>query len=171
MAVLALLAKHEVTDSVALVGIRGYFRNSMGKPGQNDVGLYDDAIVLISPTAFVTFNANTDPSKQSPAVATLAPGVHRYRKGKHGISRGPGYPAFRPATAGEKLPVTRGGKPSVGVAINIHKGGINSTSSEGCQTIVPDQWAAFQNLAYAEMDRHKQATIPYLLVVNDGSIA
>jgi lysozyme len=169
-----LLHRHGVTDKVALVGIRGYFRNTMGIPGRNDVGLYDDAIVLISPTAFVAFNANTDPSRQTPTVATLAPGIHRYCKGRHGISRKPPYvpyAAFRPATVGEKLPVTRGGKPSVGVAINIHKGGATTTSSEGCQTIVPGQWAAFQKLAYAEMDRHRQTTIPYLLVENDGSIA
>lgn len=173
-AVEALLAKHDVKDQVALVGIRGYFRNTMGKPGQNDVGLYDDSIVLISPTAFVTFNANTDPSRQSPTVATLVPGVHRYRKGKHGISRKPPYvpyAAFRPATVGEKLPVTRGGKPSVGIAINIHKGGETTTSSEGCQTLPPSQWLGFQKLAYSEMDQYGQTSIPYLLIENDGSIA
>ena len=52
----------------------------------------------------------------------------------------------------------------VGVAINIHRGGYNTTSSLGCQTIHPSQWEAFIALAYLEMDRAGQKTIPYLLV-------
>lgn len=161
-----LLLKEGVTDKVALVGIRGYY-GSMGPTKENDRGLYDDCIILISPSAYATFNANTDPSIFRPKIATLRPGLHIYKKGKHGISRpGGGYPALRPANKDEALPVFRDGvqKPWDGVAINIHKGGYNSTSSEGCQTIYPDQWDAFINLVYSEMDRYGQKTIPYLLV-------
>ena len=161
-----LVRKHGVTDRVVLVGIRGYYANSMGKPG-NDRGIYDDCIAVLSPTAYATFNANTDPSAFKPGVATLVPGVYRYRKGNHGISRGAGYPALRPATKGEALPVTRDGRPGIsqGIAINIHRGGYTTTSSLGCQTIHPSQWPAFQKLVYGEMDRHDQATIPYVLTV------
>lgn len=159
-----IVREHAVTDKVVLVGIRGYYANSMGGPG-NDRGIYDDAIALLSPTAFATFNANTDPSIYSPGVATLVPGVHRYRKGRHGISRGAGYPALRPATKGEALPVTRDGQPGVseGIAINIHSGTRSSTSSRGCQTIHPLQWLAFQKLVYSEMSRYGQTTVPYIL--------
>ena len=162
----ALLTKARVADEVALVGIRGYYRDTMGEVGQNDRGIYDDAIFLISPNAYATFNANTDPSVKRQGIAVLKPGVHRYRKGKHGLSKpGGGYPALRPANPAEKLPVTRDGQgDSMGVAINIHRGGYNSTSSLGCQTVHPSQWTAFVSLVYSEMDRVGQKTIPYLLV-------
>ena len=94
----ALLTKARVADEVALVGIRGYYRDSMGEVGQNDRGIYDDAIFLISPNAYATFNANTDPSVKRQGIAVLKPGVHRYRKGKHGLSKpGGGYPPLPPA--------------------------------------------------------------------------
>ena len=161
----ALLTKARVADEVALVGIRGYYRDSMGEVGQNDRGIYDDAIFLISPNAYAAFNANTDPSVKRQGIAVLKPGVHRYRKGKHGLSKpGGGYPALRPANPAEILPVTRDGQgDSMGIAINIHKGGYRTTSSEGCQTIYPAQWEAFVSLVYSEMDRAGQKTIPYLL--------
>lgn len=161
----ALLTKARVDDAVALVGIRGYYRDTMGEVGQNDRGIYDDAIFLISSNAYATFNANTDPSVKRKGIAVLKPGVHRYRKGKHGLSKpGGGYPALRPANPAEELPVTRDGEgDSMGVAINIHKGGYNTTSSLGCQTIYPSQWEAFIALVYSEMDRAGQKTIPYLL--------
>jgi lysozyme len=161
-----MLTKARVADEVALVGIRGYYRDSMGEVGKNDRGIYDDAIFLISPNAYATFNANTDPSIKRKGIAVLKPGVHRYRKGKHGLSKpGGGYPALRPATPGEQLPVHRDETgDSMGIAINIHKGGTRTTSSEGCQTIHPSQWPAFIALVYAEMDRAGQKTIPYLLV-------
>lgn len=159
-----LLLEAGVTDKVALVGVRGYYRDSMGEKGKNDRGIYDDAIFVISPDCYVTFNANTDPSRFKKGIATLIPGVHRYRKGNHGISKGPGYPALRPATKGEQLPVVRDGEgDSMGTAINIHKGGRGTTSSEGCQTLPPSQWDAFINLVYEQMDRFGQRTIPYLL--------
>ena len=164
-AVEKIVRQHKVTDQVVLVGIRGYYLNSMGKPGVNDRGLYDDMIAVLTPTAYATFNANTDPSVYSPGTASLLPGVHRYRKGRHGISRGAGYPALRPATKGEALPVTRDGREgtTTGIALNLHAGSRTSTSSRGCQTIHPSQWAAFQKLVYEEMSRHGQTTVPYIL--------
>lgn len=167
-----LLRKAGVTDKVALVGIRGYYKNTMGKKNANDLGIYDDGMFLVTPQVYATFNANTDPSVLRPAVATLKAGVYRYKKGKHGISRGNGYPALRPATAGEGLPVSRYNAKTktyydgVGIAINIHKGSYNSTSSAGCQTIYPAQWNGFINLVYSEMNRYGQTTVPYLLVEN-----
>jgi lysozyme len=166
----ALLVKARVSDEVALVGIRGYYRDTMGKLGENDRGIYDDAIFLISPNAYAAFNANTDPSVCRQGIAVLKPGVHRYRKGKHGLSKpGGGYPALRPANPAEELPVTRDGQgDSMGIAINIHKGGYRTTSSEGCQTIYPSQWESFISLVYSEMDRAGQKTIPYLLVEEEA---
>ena len=50
--------------------------------------------------------------------------------------------------------------------INIHRGGANTTSSLGCQTIYPDQWEAFFALVKGEMKRAGQAVVPYLLTEN-----
>jgi lysozyme len=161
---LKLLIKAGVKDSVALVGIRGYYLDSMGFIGRNDRGIYDDAIFVVSPEAYVSFNANTDPTVYREGIASLVPGVHIYKKGKHGISKGPGYPALRPATKDEALPVYRDGEGiSIGYNINIHRGG-KSTSSLGCQTIPSSQYDSFISLAYDQMDRFSQKTIPYLLI-------
>lgn len=141
-----------------IFGVRGYYRDTMGKVGANERGFYDDAIFVVSPECCAAFNANTDPSKWRRGIATLCEGVHPYKPGNHGISRpGGGYPAFRPATKDEELPVQRDGigDPWPGVAINIHKGGYSGTSSEGCQTIYPDQWDAFHALALSEFNRSK----------------
>jgi lysozyme len=150
--------------AVFLVGWPGYYLYTMGKKGENDRGIYDDAIFLVTPNVYATFNANVDPSVFRRGIATLEPGTHLYRKGPHGISRGNPYPAFRPANKEEALPVRRDGQSGVskGIAINIHRGSWNSTSSLGCQTLPPSQWEAFQKLVYAEMDRHGQKTIPYV---------
>jgi lysozyme len=155
-------------NSVFLIGFRGYYMDSMGKPGENDRGIYDDAICVVTPDEFLAYNANTDPSRHKQGVATLIPGVYPYRKGKHGITTHAdgGYWAFRPATPNEAVPVTRDGQAgtSMGIAINIHKGGYTTTSSEGCQTIHPDQWPDFQRLVYALMDRYEQKIIQYALI-------
>ena len=152
---------------VILIGVRGYYRDSMGVAGKNDRGIYDDAIFVVAPDCFASFNANTDPSVIRQGIATLVPGVHLYRPGNHGISRpGGGYPAFRPATKNEELPVTRDGVavPWPGVAINIHRGGNTTTSSEGCQTVPPKQWDAFHALLTKELKAAGQKTFPYILL-------
>lgn len=152
---------------VILVGVRGYYRDTMGAVGKNDRGIYDDAIFVIAPDCFASFNANTDPSAFKPNVSSLKLGVHLYKKGKHKISSPNGYAAFRPATKDEGLPVTRDGVgDSIGYAINIHKGGYNGTSSLGCQTIPPSQWESFRSLVYSLMDKNGQKIIPYVLTAN-----
>jgi lysozyme len=162
-----MVIKARIEDRVVLVGIRGYYSETF-KPSGNQRNIYDDSIILLSPSCHATFNANTDPSIFKKGVASLIPGVHRYKKGNHGISKpGGGYPALRPATPDETLPVIRDSEgESLGIAINIHKGGYNTTSSLGCQTIYPTQWDGFINLVYSEMSRYNQKTIPYLLVEN-----
>jgi len=161
--------------NVFIVAFRGYYQDTMGKPGVNDRGIYDDCMCVVAPNYFSTFNANTDPSVYRDAVvgnrqgiATLVPGLHYFKKGKHGISRpGGGYNAFRPATPDESLPVWRDGCGDTiykGVAINIHRGGYNSTSSEGCQTVYPVQWNEFQTTVYDYMNRYKQDLLPYVLI-------
>jgi len=150
--------------TVILVAVRGYYRDTMGKTGVNDRGIYDDAIFIVSPDCFIAYNANTDPSAWKPNVSSLKLGTHLYRKGKHKIASPNGYAAFRPATKDEGLPVTRDGVgDSIGYAINIHRGGNTGTSSLGCQTLPPSQWDSFKSTAYLQMDKYGQKVIPYVL--------
>jgi lysozyme len=160
---LSMIKKAGITANVVLLGIRGYYSETF-PPAGNQRGIYDDAIFLVSPEAYVSYNANTDPTVYRKGIASLVPGVHIYKKGKHGISKGPGYPALRPATKDEALPVYRDGEGiSIGYNINIHRGG-KSTSSLGCQTIPASQYDSFISLVYDQMDRFSQKTIPYLLI-------
>src|SRR5574338_1073234 len=89
---LGTLAAFGATAPLNLLGVRGYYRDTMGATGANDRGLYDDAIFVVSPTAFLAVNANTDPSADPSqarvGLATLEPGMWRFRQGLHGISRG-----------------------------------------------------------------------------------
>lgn len=154
-------------NEVILVGVRGYYRDSMGEKGKNDRAIYDDAAFIISPLHFSSWNFNTDPSVFKKGIATLVLGAHRYKMGNHGISRpGGGYPAFRPATPSEELPVSRDGVavPWNGVAINIHRGGNATTSSEGCQTVPPSQWDSFYASLSGQLKKLQQKEFTYLLL-------
>jgi lysozyme len=124
-----------------LVGRRGYFGDTLGAVGQNDVGLYDDAIWLVERESMTAFNANCDPTRLAPGIARLLPGRWKYRPGTHGLSR-PKAQQYEALVQAGHVTVSRGG----GVldtgffGINIHCGGEHGTSSLGCQTIPPDQW-------------------------------
>ncbi len=156
-------------DEVTLLGVRGYYLNSLGSPGRNDRGIYDDAFFILAPHCFAAFNGNTDPSGtrkgtgtgNNKGMAVLDPGAWRYKPGMH---RGK-YKAFRQA---DEVTVTRDGDPpyqSTGwFGINIHRGGIVTTSSAGCQTIPPDQWELFRSILNQELAHEGQVAFNYLLV-------
>lgn len=168
-----LKRKGVAPGSVALLAIRGYFEDSMGRPDVNDRGVYDDAIFVVGAGGeFRSFNANTDPSVYQRGIATLIPGVWQYKKGDHKISLPLGnprrYPAFRQA---EKVTVRRDGQaatdPNV-LTINIHRGGdAGETQSEGCQTIPRDQWREFKAYVDGLLDNNRQKTFRYVLITND----
>jgi lysozyme len=148
----------------------------MGAPGVNDRGFYDDALFIDAPSATVAFNGNTDPSgyrKGTGAgphkgMASLNPGawfVHKFDKHK-------GQYLALCQRAGA-VTVTRDGTPPYPdtgeFGINIHRGGYNTTSSEGCQTIHPSQWESFINLAVDQAKRYhgskwNKVVIPYILL-------
>lgn len=157
-------------NEVILLGVRGYYLDSMGKKGRNDQAMYDDAIFVLSPTVYKAFNANTDPQKAGVKHAMLDPGKYVFYKGKHKPSSPRGYNALRPYPEGVRLPCTRDGVKSMCSLTNIHKGGFNDTFSEGCQTLYPSQWNEFINLVYAEMTKYGQKTIRYLLIEKKGDL-
>lgn len=159
-----------------IVGIRGYYKDTMGAPHVNDRGIYDDALFIDTPSATVAFNGNTDPSGYrkghgtgaAKGMATLKPGawfVHRFD-----LHRGKYLALCQRAGV---VTVTRDGTPpsdDTGMfGINIHRGGYNTTSSEGCQTIHPSQWESFIALAVDQAkrffgDKWKNTTVPYVLI-------
>lgn len=151
---------------VYVLAIRGYYLNSQGEPDENDRGIYDDAMILIGPNFFKTFNANTDPRKYENGIAMLLPGYHEFKKGFHGYSKPGGHEAFRSANSGEISPVLRDGIFGVqsGHTINLHSGGFINTNSAGCQTVIKSQWAEFKTNAYKLMGMEGQDILPYILV-------
>lgn len=159
------VATAKFLESVYVIAIRGYYKNSMGVPGENDRGIYDDAIILVGPGYFKTYNGNTDPRKHGKGIGQLLPGLHFFKQGVHGYKSGP-YKAFRTANHLEILPVIRDGQKGIkdGVTINLHKGGLFNTNSIACQTIYADQWMEFQKTAYQLMDQEGQRVLPYLLI-------
>lgn len=145
-------------DKVSVVAIRGYYLDSMGKPGKNDRRIYDDAMFVTWPDGIARFQANTDPNGyrkghgtgSSKGMAMLKPGIHRYGKGKHR-----GRLAFRQC---EVFTVIRDGSPPYEDkgwhAINLHSGGRVSTSSLGCQTLPAQTWQTFRQLVYRLLDQY-----------------
>ena len=163
----ALLAGHGVDlarERVVLAGIRGYYKNSMGTPGVNDRGIYDDAIFVVSAASggaageFRGFQANTDPSVYRPGMATLLPGIYDVVKWRHHGK----YAALQ--IVNDRL--TRDDRPGIDTGrhgINFHYGGIG-TWSEGCQTMSKPDFLIFQPLVYRLMDRNGLSSVRYLLV-------
>lgn len=174
-----------IEENVWVLGVRGW-------GGENKIGVYDDAIFLITPDAVLGFNGNTDPSRLLPGVAQLVPGTYYYKKGIHGLHHldltksaqkdaldeavrsgrdisSLTYWAFRQDSdvtvmrSGDSNPHTDNANNRFW--IDIHRGGYNTTSSAGCQTVHPDQWNEFKTKGYAAMDNYNELRIPYVLVL------
>ncbi|WP_121355239.1 hypothetical protein [Flavisolibacter nicotianae] len=159
-----------------VMGFRGYYKDTMGAPGVNDRGIYDDAIVIHSPSATATFNGNTDPSAYKKGTGFGA------AKGMASLKAGPWFVHKFDLHHGKYLAlcqrlgavtVIRDGDPPYTdtgyFGINIHRGGYNGTSSLGCQTIHPEQWDSFIHLSVDQAKRYlgtkwNKVCIPYVLI-------
>lgn len=156
---------------IAILGIRGYYENSMGKPNVNDIGIYDDACCVITKDKFRTFNFNTDPSSMAEGRAMLDLGVwYSYKLGKHKnqylavVQRMAKVRVIRKDSSAPK-----GFRYATGwFGINIHKGGLNTTGSLGCQTIPPSQWDEFIYLIESSQKSlgREDGLISYKLIQN-----
>lgn len=158
----AQIKKAGITDAVCIVGCRGYYRRTAE---ENERGVYDDALFIVSPEVFAAYNGNVDPSAFRKGIANLKMGVWRYKLGIHGLSK----PKAQQYTAlVQAAPVTvhrdNTGDDTGWFGINIHRGSNTGTSSLGCQTIPPAQWPGFIAMVQQELKRHGQKTVPYLLV-------
>ena len=150
------------------VGIRGYYKKTMGNDELNERALYDDAIFIVAKDEFISFNGNCDPSRFSKGIANLKPGIWPvYRFDKH---RGT-YIALCQRSG--NVTVNRDGKgDDTGMfGINIHRGGNFGTSSAGCQTIPATQWEDFitSSMRLAKKYNPKswdKATYTYVLLEN-----
>lgn len=158
-----------------VVGIRGYYLNTLGAKGKNDRNIYDDAIFIDTDNVTAAFNANTDPSVARKGIAVLQPGVYYAHKFATHNGRQSSYPAICQRLG--KVKIIRDGETRVqegsNFGINIHRGGRTTTSSEGCQTIPPDQWTGFYELAKSEArriygDQWNKVVIPYILLDQMG---
>jgi hypothetical protein len=156
---------------VVIVGYRGYYKNSMGVPGKNDIGIYDDAVFIDSPNITAAFNANTDPSVLRPGMATVKSNMVFYA---HTIDyhRGKNLPYLAVCQRAGSVRVIRAGNPPYedeGRGCNIHRGGYQTTGSEGCTTVYPDQWDSFISAVVDQAKRYfggkwKTSIIPYVIL-------
>lgn len=160
-------------DKAVLVIWRGYYRDTMGAPGKNDAGIYDDAFFWRAPNAFSAWNGNSDPShygwnpNAGKFMARLAVGVWRFVKWKHkgqywAFGQGSNKVTVERIREGGEVARTETGT----FGINIHRGSVNHTSSEGCQTLPPSQWDAFKGTGYGLLESWKQQSFPVIVIAN-----
>lgn len=154
---------------VCVIAVRGYFMDTMGAPGKNDRGIYDDAAFVCSPNVFSAVNWNTDPSSErkgsgtggAKGMANLDGGVWDYQVGQHkkifpaGVQAGP-------------VRVIRDGNPPYSdtgyFGINHHPGSSVGTSSLGCQTAPPNQFASYIGPIVSELKRYGKKVYKYILI-------
>lgn len=156
-------------EPIIILGFRGYFRDTLGVKGKNDRGIYDDAVIITSDSCHATYNANTDPSIYKTGIASLVPGKYLYKIGIHGLSKPKDQQYEALVQAGPVIVARDDGKTEEGwFGINIHKGYNTTTGSAGCQTIAPDQWAAFIETIKQQLSFYKKKVVTYLLLDKQG---
>lgn len=167
------------TDDFFVLGRGGYFRRSMSTDEQGR-GVYDDAIVVVTPDVFLTFNGNCNPCKGEIGMATLQDGVWPMKRVIHHPNTPKAYPCwgqagpvvvkrdgtedvekgFRHPKYGECL---GGGLWRGNFAIQLHSGFLYETGSEGCQTVYKPQWNECDLAIMTEMRARRLETFSYVL--------
>lgn len=157
-------------NSVYLAIIRGYYLDTMGVKGKNDLNIFDDMAAWMWPAGISCFNFNTDPTRfgwnknAGKYMAQLCPGiwwfVMRKHKGQYDAFGQGTYPVavYRRKEDGKIASVEEGL-----FGINAHKAGVNSTSSEGCLTVPISQWDSFKTQGYSLLKQNKQSRFRVVL--------
>lgn len=161
---LDILANHGLsleTHKLLMLAVRGYYKNTFGKPNADDRKVYDDALFIISDNYYKAIQWNTNPSPTyKHGLAELITGLYDVKKHRH---KGK-YNAFQIIEA----KVKRDGKSGVFVGnfgINLHYDGEYIPSgSLGCQTGRKSEFIKWQPQVYNLMDSLKLTTFKYLLV-------
>lgn len=176
-AALAAYSLSLTTYPVIALGLQG----ALGK-GPNTIGGFDDALVILTPTLCEAFTGNTDPSSETPGRANLVTGISWFKPGFHHPGTPKQYAAFvqdgpilvkrwqtDDVQAGTKDP-GKGECQGNGIwkgefAIHIHDAmGVNTTGSEGCQTVIKTEWPAYHTLLLSELTKARMTRFPYLLI-------
>lgn len=151
----AVLAAHQIqlggATPVAVVGIEGFYKSLAGADtGKNLIGVYDDAICVVTPATSLTFVGNTDPTRGIEGRAKVQHGAWEMGPVIHHRTRPP---AERRLAFGQMVGVTLRRYLADGtlgpelhnqyIGWNLHDGSITTTGSEACQTVVPERWPEF----------------------------
>lgn len=179
----AVLQAHNITERVAVVGIRGYVQQfAESGAGKNLTGVYDDVICVVSDRECRTFLGNTDPSRLIVDPTTrlgrailVTDQKIRYVRGIHGLHSLPpdrqrqawlqssGATIRRWQADGSWGPEIK----DQYIGANIHDGSISTTGSAGCQTLPPELWKEFDALLDAELRAAAQTQFYYCLTGAD----
>lgn len=157
--------------SLFVLGVRGYYDSTIGEAG-NDINAYDDAFFIISPLSMTSWNGNTDPTRYGvnpradgkcmarlkTGCWTMRPRMHRGKYQAYGQEESP--VTVERIRANGSISRTETGC----FGIDLHLGGINGTSSEGCQTVPPDQWEKFRKELNATLHLNKVKKFSYILI-------
>jgi len=150
------------TQVVTVIAFRGYYHQ---QESDNERGKYDDAVCIVGPDHYSTYNFNVDPSAFRDRIASLAAGEYRYKPGIHGLSK-PRDRQYQAYVQNSKVTVKRdhAATETGYFGINIHRGSSSGTSSLGCQTVPPAQWDAFNHALLDQLKRAGQKDFRYLLI-------
>lgn len=169
--------------------IRGYYRDSLGAKGKNDVGMYDDMLAWVSEKDILPIQGNTDPSRVGwngslgKPFAMLVPGVWYFIRGPHKGRQpcfrqpteenaqdfripGKGYFTVYRAKGQNQISQHTAPTESGYFAINIHDGGDENTSSWGCLTAPSKTFIPWATEIWARTREKKQDVLPMLLLEN-----
>jgi len=166
----------EALPEFYVLAVRAYYSETIAPDG-NNLSAYDDAFFIVSPFGMTAWNGNTDPSRyglrpdsSTRYMARLKPGCYKFislthRGSYQAFGQGPHPVMVERIRRDGTIAQTETGE----FGINLHRGGINGTSSEGCLTLPVDQFDAFRQKLNRTMQQMGVNSFDLILI--DGPIA